>query len=457
MTRHSSAAWRREFARWLQPFLAVLGHAARRRWAPVYLRGLLTPGERKSVRPLAARVAPGEHEQLHHFVATSRWPTAPRERVLAARAQALVGGPDAVLIVDDTTLLKQGRYSVGVAHQYSGAVGKNANCQCLVSLTLARGEVPVPIALRLFLPKQWTDAPARCARVSVPPERQRFRTKGAIALEEIDRVRGAGVTFGAVLADAGYGTSAAFRHALSARGLIWAVGIVRLQTVYPADATVVPPLRGPRGRPPTHTVPVGARMTAEEALDALPLDAWHPITWRRGTKGPLTAAFAARRVRVADGPPDARGRHLPGEEAWLIGERRITGERKYHLANHPAATPLHTLATSIKARWVCEQAHQQLKQELGLDHFEGRSWTGLHHHALLAMIAFAFLQHLRLQRLRQAQGAVCAPGAPGGPPPQPTLPAIRRQLNRTLSAMQRCLRCDGPLKWTGRAGKKVAK
>jgi len=285
-------AWEREFMYWLQPFVAAFGHVARRRWAPVYLRGLLAPGERKSIQPLAARVAPGEHEQLHHFVAASGWPTAPLERVLAGQAQRLVGGPGAVLIVDDTTLLKQGRCSVGVAHQYSGAVGKNANCQCLVSLTLARGEVPVAVALRLFLPKQWTDVPGRCARVGVPAERQRPRTKGIIALEEIDRVRAAGVTFDMVLADAGYGTSAAFRQALSARGLTWAVGIVPRQTVYPVDVDVLPPRRTPRGRPPTHAIASTTRLSAEHALASLASDAWRLISWRRGTKGPLTAEFA---------------------------------------------------------------------------------------------------------------------------------------------------------------------
>ena len=453
MARRGRSTWEREFERWLRPFVAALGHAARRRWAPVYLRGLLAPGERKSVQPLAARVAPGEHEQLHHFVATSIWPTAPLERVLAAHAQRLVGGPGAVLIVDDTTLLKQGRCSVGVAHQYSGAVGKQANCQCLVSLTLARREVPVAVALRLFLPTQWTDAPARCAQAGVPAERQRPRTKGILALEEIDRVRAAGVTFDVVLADAGYGTSAAFRQALSARGLTWAVGIAPQQTVYPVGVEVLPPRRMPRGRPPTHGVASAARLAAEQALASPAGGPWRLLSWRRGTKGPLAAEFAARRVRVADGPPNARGQHLPGDEVWLVGERRAGGEQKYSLTNHAPDTPLRALAAAIKARWVCEQAHQQLKEELGLDHFEGRSWSGLHHHAVLAMIAFAFLQHLRLQQ--------APPGPPGsqhdGPPPHPTLPAIRQQLARTLSPRQCCPRCDGPLRVRRRAGRKVAK
>jgi SRSO17 transposase len=171
-------------------------------------------------------------------VSGSGWDPAPLERVLAAKAQQLVGGRDAVLIVDDTALLKQGTHSVGVARQYAGAVGKRANCQTLVSLTLARSEVPVPLALRLFLPGEWTRDPAWCRRAGVPEERLAPRTKGERALEEIDRAIAAGVTCGCVLADAGYGASAEFRQALTARGLTWAVGIAKTQTVYPADVAL---------------------------------------------------------------------------------------------------------------------------------------------------------------------------------------------------------------------------
>jgi len=379
MSRSSSGrTWRAEFARWLRPFLAALRREAQRRWAPVYLEGLLGPGERKSVAPMAARVAPGEVEQLHHFVATSPWASEPLEQVLAQTAQRLVGGPAAVLIIDDTALPKQGRHSVGVARQYCGTLGKTANCQTLVSLTLARGEVPVPLALRLYLPEEWTDVPARRRRAGVPPELP-FRSKGRIALAELDRVRAAGVIFGTVLADAGYGTSAQFRQALSARGLCWAVGILARQQVYPADVSVA-------SRAPP-------RSTARAMLAARGPRAWRRLTWRRGTKGPLRGSFAAVRVREA---VRKQGRYQPGAAAWLVGERRVSGEVKYYLTNHPAGTPVRTLARAIKARWICEQAHQQMKEELGLDHYEGRSWRGLHHHALLSMIAFAFLQHWRL-------------------------------------------------------------
>jgi SRSO17 transposase len=386
-------------------------------------------------------------------VCASGWDAAPLERVLTEAAQRLVGGRDAVLVVDDTPLPKQGHHSVGVAHQYSGMLGKNTNCQALVSLTLARGEVPVPVALRLFLPQAWTADPARCRRAGVPAARRAARTKGEIALQELDRVRASGAAFGVVLADAGYGCSAAFRRALSARALTWAVGIPRLQKVYPPDVQVRPARVPPTGRPPKHPVPTAPRATAEAVLAARP-EAWHTVTWRRGTKGPLAAGFAAMRVCVADGPELARGQHLPGEVLWLVGERRATGERKYYLTNHPAGTALPTLVAAIKARWVCEQAHQQLKVELGLDHFQGRSWAGLHHHALLTLIAFAFLQHLRLR-----EAARGGSGAPVGPPPHPTLPAIRRALAVHVAPIRSCPRCAelGRTRSRHRAPPEVAK
>jgi len=288
-----------------------------------------------------------------------------------------------------------------VAPQYASALGKQANCQTLVSLTLARGEVPVMVGLRLFLPESWTADLARLRRAGVPAAFQASRSKPEIAIEEIDRLRATGLRFGIVLADAGYGLSASFRQALSDRGLRWAVGIPRHQKVYPADVALIFPVAG-RGRPRQRHIPDQQSQAAEAILAEA---TWRPVSWRRGTKGRLSARFAAVRVRIADGPPqrirDMGAQHMPGEEAWLVGERRSGGERKYYLSNLPADTSLRALAAAIKARWVCEQAHQQLKEELGLDHFEGRSWTGLHRHALMAMIAYAFLQ---TQRIAAAKG-----------------------------------------------------
>jgi SRSO17 transposase len=381
--------------RWLAPFLEVLGRKTRRTWAPLYLRGLLGSGERKSLQPMAARLGLSGHDQLQHFIASPAWDDAPLWSVLARQADRLVGGPQAWLVIDDTALPKKGTMSVGVLPQYCGQLGKKANCQSLVSLTLAQGEVPVPVGLRLFLLEKWTDDPARCAQAGVPEAARAPRTKGEIALDELDRLRAAGVRFGTVLADAGYGASAAFRQGLNARGLLWAVGIPRNQKVYSAAVELVLP-QG-RGRKP---IPNEEPVEAEKVLAGL---SWRRIAWRQGTKGALAARFAAARIRVGDGALWANNRHLPGDEVWLVGEWRASGERKYYLSNLPADTPLRLLAAAIKARWVCEQAHQQLKQELGLGHFEGRSWTGLHRHALMSCIACAYLQHLRLAAHRRTR------------------------------------------------------
>jgi SRSO17 transposase len=395
------ADWNGDLERWLAPFLARLGHKARRRMCPLYVAGLIGPGDRKSVEPMASRLAPGDYDQLHHFIASGVWNEAPLEKELAIQAAKLIGGASAVLIVDDTALPKKGSHSVGVAPQYASALGKTANCQTLVSLTLARDEVPVMIGLRLFLPQSWTDAADRMAKARVPEDWRAARTKPEIALAEIDRIRAADVRFATVLADAGYGLSAPFRQGLDARGLKWAVGIPKLQKVYPSNVRLVFPVAG-RGRPRKRHIPNQLSAPAEDVLAAAK---WRRVSWRKGTKGPLAASFAAVRVRIADGPPQRiheKGmQHLPGEEAWLVGERRVSGERKYYLSNLPAEANLKTLAATIKARWVCEQAHQQLKEELGLDHFEGRSWHGLHRHALMTMIAYAFLQS---RRLAQASG-----------------------------------------------------
>jgi SRSO17 transposase len=396
-----TASWQEELGRFLKPFLARLGHKARRQMCPLYVSGLIGPGDRKSIQPMAERLAAGDYDQLHHFIAAGVWDAKPVEAELLVQADKLVGGSDAVLVIDDTAIPKKGTHSVGVAAQYASALGKTANCQTLVSLTLARGEVPVTLALRLFLPESWTGDRARLDRADVPAEYRTARTKPELALLEIDRAIAAGVRFGCVLADAGYGLSAPFRQGLTARKLAWAVGIPRHLKAYPADVQMIWPVAG-RGRPRKRHIPDILSVPAEDMLTKAK---WQTISWRTGTKGKLKARFAAVRVRVADGPPqrirDKGQQHLPGDEAWLIGEHRMSGEKKYYLTNLSAKADLRTLAATIKARWICEQAHQQLKEELGLDHFEGRSWQGLHRHALMTMIAYAFLQHRRLATARR--------------------------------------------------------
>jgi SRSO17 transposase len=416
----TTSDWEDELGSWLKPFLDCLGHEARRRMCPLYVSGLIGPGDRKSIQPMAARLAPGDYDRLHHFIADGVWDAAPLERELLIQADRLVGDKDAVLVIDDTAMPKKGDRSVGVAPQYASTLGKMANCQTLVSLTLACREVPVMVALRLFLPESWTSDPARLKRADVPVEDRAARTKPEIALVEIDRVIAAGVRFGCVLADAGYGLSAPFRQGLTARKLAWAVGIPRHLKVYPVGVQLIWPVTKVRGRPRKRHVPDILSIAAEDMLVSAK---WKTVSWRSGTKGRLKARFAAVRVRTADGPPqriwDKGQQHLPGDEAWLIGEHRASGEKKYYLANLPAEMDLRGLAATIKARWVCEQAHQQLKEELGLDHFEGRSWHGLHRHALMTMIAYAFLQHRRLTKVRREkknQRAAASTHATSHPP-----------------------------------------
>lgn len=279
--------WQADLERWLAPYLEALGNKTRRRMCPAYIAGLIGPGDRKSIQPMAARWDAIPYDRLHHFIGAGVWDSAPLEAALWRQADELVGGDGGWLIIDDTALPRKGKASVGVAPQYATALGKNANCQTLVSVTLASGEVPLMLSLRLFLPESWTSDAARTDKAGVPTRLQEYRNKPEIAIEEIDRIIAAGVRFGCVLADAGYGLSAPFRQALSAHSLSWAVGIPRHQKVYPADVQLIFPVAG-RGRP--------------------------------------------------------RVRHVPGEEAWLVGEHRSNGERKYYLSNLPGDTPIKALA-----------------------------------------------------------------------------------------------------------------
>ena len=246
----------------------------------------------------------------------------------------------------------------------------------------------------------------------------------------------AGVRFGCVLADAGYGPYVQFRNGLTARKLTWAVGIPRQLRFYPAGVKMIWPVAR-RGPPRQYSLPDTPAAAAE---DMLAQATWQTISWRTGTKGKLKARFAAVRVRVADGPRRGiRGKTrqgVPGGQVWLVGEHRTSGEKKYYLANLPENTSLRTLAQTIKGRWICEQAHQQLKEELGLDHFEGRSWQGLHRHALMTMIAYAFLQFRRLAAAKRKKRI-------NGPPPQPSLPAVRHAILALFvrPPLQQCPHC----------------
>ena len=292
---------------------------------------------------MAQRLALGSYDQLHHFISSGVWDAAPVEAELLVQADKLVGGRDAVLVIDDTAMLKKGKHSVGVAPQYCSTLGKIANCQTLVSLTLARREVPIMLALRLFLPESWTSDPSRLKRAGVPKAYRKPRTKSEVALEELDRIIAAGVRFGCVLTDAGYGQSASFRQGLTARKLSWAVGIPRHLKVYPADVKMIRPTAR-RGRPRRSTPHVLSR----PAEDMLGKAQWRKISWRLGTKGKLKARFSALRVRVADGPTqwirDKSKQHLPGEEFGSSANTGLTAKRN-------------TISPTYRRRLIC--AHWQ--------------------------------------------------------------------------------------------------
>lgn len=394
----NTPAWHKRFNAWMAPFVDLFNHKVREEMAIIYLLGLLGPGDRKSIEPIAGRFARGQYQNVHNFISTSTWAIEPFEATHIKIVDELIGGTDAHLILDDTALVKRGKSSVGVAHQYCGQLGKNANCQCLVTFTLARDEIPVPIMMKLYLPESWCTDEKRREKAKVPAEYQ-FKEKWRMALDGLDNLIARGVRFGDILADAGYGACAEFRHGLTERGLTWAVGVLSNQGVYPISVKLGTPL-SKHGRPYKHPKPNQPSIAAKEAIEALGETAFQSVSWRNGTKGPLVQEFAAVRVRVADGRRINQGGHLPGEEVWLVCERRGNGEMKYYFTNHSADASMMTVIRAIKARWSCEQGHQQMKEELGLDHFECRSWLALSHHVILTMIAFAFLQTWRIEELR---------------------------------------------------------
>ena len=387
-------------------FMGDFGLIIRRYWAGVYLQGLMLDGERKSIQPLAQRVnVPGWHgdtmQALQQFVNQSPWDEQAVLRTYRRLLAASLADAAGVIVIDDTGFAKKGRHSAGVARQYSGTLGKTDNCQVAVSLHYAAPNGDYPLALRLYLPDSWISQPERMQAVRVPAATQVPCTKGEIALDLLDQVRGEGLAHQAVVADAGYGLSVDFRRGLEDRHEHYVVGIAGKEAVFSEPPTWVVAPDTQRGRPPTRRYvaadtpqPVVVKQLAE-TLERTSL------SWRQGTKGPLHAEFAWVRVwpahrwqhgRAADDVPD-----LESEARWLLVEWRIDGSIRYALSNLPAETPLVHAVELWKSRWHVEQGYQQLKEELGLDHFEGRSWPGFHHHATMCFLAYGFLA---LERLR---------------------------------------------------------
>ena len=391
-----------------------------RAWRGVYLAGLLQDGERKSIEPISRRVSlpaaltgtQDPDQGLQQFVSQSSWD----DQAVRQRYRALMAGTFAdaagVFVLDDTTFPKAGTHSVGVQRQYCGALGKKANCQAAVSLHYVSQAGHVPLGLRLFLPESWLEAPARLDKAGVPESERRALTKGEIALELLDAIRAENMLPGqVVVGDSGYGVSGPLRAGLTERGLHYMLGVTGEMVVFTAEPRWVEPGPSGGGRPRRrHRLdkdgpqPLSLRaVTAQTPL--------RKVTWREGTKGAMAGRFAWLRVWPAHGW--ATGDCAHEEPFWLLIEEQADGTIKYAFSNLPTGTSRLRAVRLWHERWKIEQGYQQMKEELGLDHFEGRSWRGFHHHATLVMLAFGFLA------LEQRRAQI-------KPPPKKSPPLLRR-------------------------------
>ena len=374
----------------------ALEHADRAQPARWYLKGLMLPGGRKSVEPMAARVRPDNvrsaHQSMHHLVAQATWSD---EALLSAVARrvvpALVADGDAVhWIIDDTGFPKKGTHSVGVAHQYCGQSGKQDNCRVAVSLSFATRKGSTPLDFRLYLPREWTDDAERCRAVGVP-EGIGFATKPTLALMQIEAALRAGYPPGIVLADAAYGGETAWRERIEQLGLAYAVAIRGATKVWwGRHQPRRPPARraGAIGRARRRTIrdETHQPIAVEQLVHEIPAGEWRTVTWREGTAGALRSRFA--RVRVQASKDDQ-----PRAAQWLVIEWSAAADEPAHywLSNLPESISMRALVGAVMSRWQIERDYQELKQELGLGHFEGRNWRGFHHHASLCIAAYGFL------------------------------------------------------------------
>ena len=417
------------FAFYVEKLGSVLDHAGRTGPLRDYCTGLILPGERKSVEPMAARTDPAhvsaQHQSLLHFVGAGGWSD---EKVLAKISEVVVPaitkhGPIEVWIIDDTGLPKKGRHSVGVKPQYCGQLGKEANCQVAVSLSIANHFASLPVGYRLYLPKEWAEDRARRDRAGVPDE-IRFKTKQQIALELLRRAHASGVPVGVLLMDLDYGRDSRLRASVSALGLSYVAGIQ-------PNVLMWAPGTGPK-RPDKSLNNNGRRgepdlISAKEVAHALPRPAWRTIRWREGSADWLSSRFARVRVRVGYNGA------IPGQavEEWLLiewpeGETEFT-KCKYWLSTLPAEISFRQLVDVTKMRWRIERDYQELKQEVGLGHYEGRGWRGFHHHATLCIAAYGFLVSER---------AAIPPSAPRSTVPlaTPALPEDYRPRGAAVAA-----------------------
>lgn len=406
------------FEQYCDTIVDSLMHADRDQPARWYIKGLMLPGERKSVEPMAARVQPqnvrSAHQSMHHLVADAPWSdeallTAVAERVLAK----LIGEGEPVRwIVDDTGFPKKGRHSVGVARQYCGQTGKTDNCRVAVSLSIATGRGSVPVGYRLYLPREWADDAERRRQAGVPQEVV-FETKPALAMHQIEAALAAGYPRGVVLADTAYGNDTAWRERLASHGLRYAVGVGPGTTVWWGAHQPLAEVKptGRRGRPrrrlqrdATHQP-----ISVAEVARALPKRAWRTVSWREGVAQALCSRFARVRVRPAH-------RDRPRDEQWLIIEWAEGADEPAHywFSNLAKPTPWQQMIDTVMGRWRIERDYEELKGELGLGHYEGRNWRGFHHHASLCIAAYGFLMLERLAGSKKNAARFKTPALPEG-------------------------------------------
>ena len=454
----------KEFGRYMAYLMQGLGHADRHAGLTGYCTGLMLPLSRKSVEPMAARVDPlhasAKHQSLHHFVAKAQWND---QELLRRVAQWVVPVMDFSAggwwVIDDTGFPKKGTHSVGVARQYCGVLGKQDNCQVAVSVSLSCEDGSLPVAWQLYLPHMWAEDKARRVKAGIPEDIE-FATKPQIALQQIRGLLAEGAPRHCVLADAGYGVDYAFRQGLSDLGLAYMVGITCVVVVWPPGVAPLPPKPySGTGRPPVMPRRTAKRqpVSVKTLAQSLPESAFHNISWREGTNERLTGRFAALRVRCAGGNI-GKARLLP--EQWLLIEWPAgqAEPEKYYLSTLPETSALNDLVSAAHMRWRIERDYQDLKQDLGLGHYEGRGWRGFHHHATLSIAAYGFLMAQRLKAGSDVSGKknfierqvpaipddYIPRGSPARPAPRVTLnndaalPTGRRPGNRsgTLPTLQ---------------------
>lgn len=387
------------FDRYVEALTEVIGHADRAEPLRDYCIGLMMPVARKSVEPLAAVTAPArvsaKHQSLLHFVGQAPW----SDKALMGRVRDWVlpqmierSGPITSWIIDDTGFPKKGKHSVGVARQYCGQLGKQDNCQVAVSLSIANEGASLPIAWQLYLPEIWLDDPERRHKAKIPDEAV-FQTKPQIAIDQVRAALAEQTPVGIVLADAGYGADGQFRQGLTDLGLTYSVGVQPTVSLWrPGEGPLPPKTWSGRGRPPKllQRSKDHRSLSAKALAQGLPVDMWKTITWREGTNVELASRFAAVRIRVASRDYDLT---QPRAEEWFLVEWPEGDDEplKYWLSTLPATTTLHDLVFATKMRWRIERDYRDLKQELGLGHYEGRGWRGFHHHASLCIAAYGFL------------------------------------------------------------------